>query len=213
MKKRQEWSDSLTAAAGKTGHSVAQLKVAKRLGCDAFVHGRVNIAKLQAWFAANTPDKETRKPAKATSEPDREGAPAALDRLAVEEARLYREMEEADSAAARSMARGEWLKVSEQLRRHDLAVEEARRGAGELIPRAEVEKMLEHLGWCLKIGSQFTAEKLFGLCRLTEDQYHLLNTTLTDSLVSCTVAMASHNWKADVKPSPWMLGAVSKGVR
>jgi hypothetical protein len=71
-----------------------------------------------------------------------EGAAANLKRLEQEELRLFREMEQAADAGnvvTLSSARLAWLKVSESLRKADLAVEAARRDSGTLVPREDAE--------------------------------------------------------------------------
>jgi hypothetical protein len=73
------------------------------------------------------------------------GAAAALRRLEREEVAAYGRLQNAiaagDTLAAKS-ERDAWLKVSESLRKYDLAIEQARREAGELMPRAEVENLI-----------------------------------------------------------------------
>lgn len=73
------------------------------------------------------------------------GAAAALRRLEREEVSAYGRLQAAigsgDPLAAKS-ERDAWLKVSESLRKYDLAIEQARREAGELMPRAEVEDLI-----------------------------------------------------------------------
>src|ERR1041384_1072476 len=58
----------------------------------------------------------------------RRGAAAALERLAEAEARAFARceaLEDSGDSLARKNARDAWLKISEQLRRHDLALEES----------------------------------------------------------------------------------------
>lgn len=76
------------------------------------------------------------------------GAAAALDRLAEQETDLYAKMTHCLQENNLIMAEGyrhQWLKVSESLRKYDLAVEQNRRDSGELIPRAEAENAIRSL--------------------------------------------------------------------
>ena len=51
-------------------------------------------------------------------------------------------------------SRENWLRISESLRRFDLALEQNRRDSGELIQRSEVEKVLQRFGWCLRVAAE-----------------------------------------------------------
>jgi len=93
------------------------------------------------------------------------GAAAALRRLEREEVSAYGRLQSAiasgDPLAAKS-ERDAWLKVSESLRKYDLAIEQARREAGELMPRAEVEGLISFFVGCAPLLSHEEAEQLAG---------------------------------------------------
>jgi hypothetical protein len=94
--------------------------------------------------------KRTKKPAPAPAV--QVGAARALERLEREEAGLFSAYETAKAGGdvlAIKLARDSWLKCSESLRKFDLLVEAARREAGEVLPRADVERWLNNFGGCL----------------------------------------------------------------
>jgi hypothetical protein len=84
------------------------------------------------------------------------GATFALNRLAAAEAAAYaafcRATESGDLVSIKAR-RETWLKISENLRRFDLAIEEARRDSGQLLPKAAIEHPLRQLGICLYAAS------------------------------------------------------------
>jgi hypothetical protein len=95
--------------------------------------------------------KMKRKPAKnALPAPQvQTGAARALERLEAEEASLFMAYETAKAdgdALEIKLARDAWLKTSESLRKFDLLIEAARREAGELVPRKDVETYLSNMG-------------------------------------------------------------------
>ena len=100
------------------------------------------------------------------------GAAAALRRLAEEERIAHGEwkalvsnpdasIEQVESAAQ------QWLKISESLRRYELAVEQDRRQSGELLPRADLEAFAQGflVNFCgsLRVGIESLAPRLAGL--------------------------------------------------
>jgi|GEM_PF-5283653 len=91
------------------------------------------------------------------------GAAEALARLEAEEIRAYQRLQAALAGGDPLTIKAErdgWLKISESLRRYDLAVEESRRVRGELLPRAEVEKLLGFLARIWPILAHKEAEAL-----------------------------------------------------
>jgi hypothetical protein len=80
------------------------------------------------------------------------GAAANLRRLEQCEASDYQAMLDANAAGDELLARVKrdaWLKSSDALRRHDLAVEQSRRDAGELVHREEVRRLFKAFGMAL----------------------------------------------------------------
>jgi len=124
------------AAAARLKTTVAEVRRAKNSGCLAFEPGnRIRLPVLRQWLRDNPRPRVT-----ATHTADLPtGAAAALRRLEEAEARAYGLMQAATDPDARDAARREWLAVSEQLRRHDIALDMARREAGVMIPRDLVE--------------------------------------------------------------------------
>lgn len=157
MKKRKKTTkkpavlaDSMSQAAGMLSVPVSKLRYAKRKGCRAFkAGGRVNLDELRAWLAAQ-PKPRAKRPLK---EPALiEGAAQSLKRLEQAEAEAFRDLRAAQASgdlSAIEEARRWWLRCSEQLRKHDLAIELDRRASGELVPRSEVERILKAAGWFL----------------------------------------------------------------
>ncbi len=99
-------------------------------------------------------EKRRQRAALNSTDPDLPiGAAAALTRLEQTEAVAFRELQ----AALRSgdpieikLAREGWLKVGDSLRRYDLALEQSRRDAGELLPRSVLETLAQNFGVNLK---------------------------------------------------------------
>lgn len=72
------------------------------------------------------------------------GAAAAMRRLETAEAAAFNDLQVAlkeGNSFQVKLARDGWLRVSESLRRYDLMLEASRRDAGELVTRAELERM------------------------------------------------------------------------
>jgi hypothetical protein len=94
--------------------------------------------------------RTTERAASATQDakPQPEGAANALRRLEQAEARAYNDFKQASASgdAVRIRAsRENWLKISETLRRFDLAIEQARRDAGDLVPKEDVLRLCYEL--------------------------------------------------------------------
>lgn len=125
------------AAAARLKTSLSEIRRAKNAGCIAFESGgRIRLAPLRRWLRDNP-----RPPLKAQPTADLPtGAAHALRRLEDAEAKAYGRMQAATDPDARDAARREWLAVSEQLRRADLAMDPARRPAGDMVSKAEMAK-------------------------------------------------------------------------
>jgi len=95
------------------------------------------------------------------------GAVEALRRLEQAEADAFAYLRKAiaiGDPAEIKFAREGWLKTGDSLRRYDLLVEQARRGAGQLIPKPDVERMLSQLAfWLRLIGQRLAAQFSFEL--------------------------------------------------
>lgn len=153
------------------------------------------------------------------------GAEHALARLEAEENAAHErlqyflaQLDAADSpsdalviASNVKLAREDWLKVSESLRKYDLLVEASRRDSGHLIPRAESEQACELAALWLRlavrtfIGSY--VERIIkagnnppAVVRLIEDGMEAgVNTSLMRS-TDCRVSL-----------QPWAIAAVRRG--
>ena len=86
------------------------------------------------------------------------GAAAALKRLQEAELAAWERLQKALAGGNPlhiKLEREAWLKISDALRKYELLVEQSRREAGELIPRAELEKFIVH--FCNFSRTAFTA--------------------------------------------------------
>lgn len=85
------------------------------------------------------------------------GAASALERLEQEELAAYAQLQKAikdnDPLAQRS-ARDAWLKISGELRKYDLLVEQARRSSGELIPKEELIHCIKRMTYATRVALQ-----------------------------------------------------------
>jgi hypothetical protein len=89
------------------------------------------------------------------------GMAAALRRQEKAEAQAYTAFEAALASGDPiqiKATRENWLKISESLRRADLAIEQSRRDAGELVPRSEVTRLLHELHWAVYWGLEALPE-------------------------------------------------------
>lgn len=119
------------------------------------------------------------------------GAAAALRRLERAEERAYAAFQvatESGDAVAIRNARETWLRVSESLRKYDVAIEESRRDAGELVPRSEIEKILSWLGSQLRLTIRQLSNQLGPEFGNGYDDYprvrNRLYTLFTDALLT-----------------------------
>jgi hypothetical protein len=108
----------------------------------------------------------------ASGEEPVQGAAAALKRLEEDEARLWQQLcaMEADPGADSEeigKVRKAWLQTGDSLRRYELAVEQSRRDAGQLLPRAELEEyaagLIVNFGQSTKASLENLAGRLAGL--------------------------------------------------
>lgn len=85
------------------------------------------------------------------------GAAAALKRLEDAERASYAQFQaalaEGDGFQIK-VARETWLKMGDSLRRYDATVAEARRAAGAVLPKSEVERILRVLAYYLRIAGR-----------------------------------------------------------
>lgn len=132
-------ADSMRSASAILSVPITAVRRAKRAGCSAFSGSRVNLKLLSTWLEREARAQRRPKPAPGEPTPGELGAPAALRRLEVLEQETYQRFRAASSPDEREAARVEHLEYSESLRRHDLAISEHRRGAGELLPAAAIE--------------------------------------------------------------------------
>ncbi|MFO1476130.1 MAG: hypothetical protein U1F98_05705 [Verrucomicrobiota bacterium] len=142
------------------------------------------------------------------------GAAAALRRLEQQEADDYsaylRAVEGGDMLQAR-IAHDRWLKTAEALRRHDLAIEQARRDAGELVPRSEMLRLCHFLHDAIyhaTSGMELLPPRLAGL-GCPHKVWAILSKTRDD------IHGAIHAWLARPWRDPlpdWMVRAVTMGA-
>jgi hypothetical protein len=135
-----------------------------------------NSARLRTWLAGrkNLPAatksklaveaREVRANLAAATEPTGEvGAAAALRRLEETEAVSFRLLQAAlktGDPVEVKIARENWLRIGDSLRKYDIQVAAERRNSGELLPRAELEAHVSHFVQWLKIAAVRTADSL-----------------------------------------------------
>jgi hypothetical protein len=210
-------ADSMSQAAATLAVPLARLREAKRQGCAAFrPGGRVHLDELRTWLAEHpAPVARKRKP---TSLDTKAGAGPALQRLErqeLEAARSLRDAEVAGDSSALAAARDWWLKVSEQLRKADLAVEENRREAGELVPRSDLESLAQGFGYWCRISVQGTLVELANrhntIAAMAPNEFAALLHKLSDEIrFFVASALRIHEFSGKNFPT-WLVNSVSKG--
>lgn len=144
-----------------------------------------------------------------------EGPVAALKRLGEMEARAYTDLQRALSNGDPievKLARENWLKISESQRRADLAIEQSRRDAGELIPREKMLKLCHDFHNALyemRFVFQDIVPSLQGLANPDEIWRVLqsVNSELRKSILNYFVRPRN----AEAEIPKWMLKAVAFG--
>jgi hypothetical protein len=145
--------------------------------------------------------------------PQAEGAANALRRLESAEARAYADFKQAtasgDDIRIRA-SRENWLKISESLRRFDLAIEQARRDAGDLVPKEAALRMCYEIKeglWFAFLAMEQACPFFVGLTSPLQ-AWELL-TKLRDSVLA---SVTTHLGRAQKHPLPkWMVKAVTLG--
>jgi hypothetical protein len=144
--------------------------------------------------------------------PHREGAAGALKRLEEAEAEAYATFNRATASGddvAIKAARENWLRISESLRRFDLAIEQNRRDSGELILRSEVEHALQQVGWCMRTASRQVTDSM-GMSLVGELDVHKIRICIERAGYS--VAIASYSCAAACGAPAWVIKALSQDV-
>jgi len=188
------------------------LKLAKTSGCDAFVGSRVHGPRAVKWVAQRK--EQPQAPGLATTDGlvAQEGDIFALRRLEIQERGLHSEMERAMARGAHAEAerlQGRWLVVLEHLRKMSSVVAEQRRVAGDLIPRADVERGMLLLSYYQNAVWQANAHWAVHeiASRPSVGAGEILE-ILRDKLVyNVTIASAAASAAADPKVPAWMVRA------
>src|SRR5579883_1744363 len=121
-------------------------------------------ARMRVWLAGRkhlppqprlmlTTERKARRRAAATEagavgRDDSIGAAAALKRLEQAEVASYTRFQSAQATGdpvEMKLAREDWIRIGDSLRRYDLLVEQSRRDSGELVPRAELETQARNM--------------------------------------------------------------------
>lgn len=145
----------------------------------------------------------------AAGPPLSEGASAALKRLEAAEARAHMASVEAEATAdpvEMRLAETRWLRIAASLLRYDLAVEQSRRDAGELVPKAEMARIVSGFVSFTRFGLHGTLE---GLCpRLTgitepRDVWAILKTAEVDLRGNVLAALETWTWAEEPLPD-WL---------
>jgi hypothetical protein len=172
--------------------------------------GMLELAGTEPRTEATPPRTENTGDAVAT------GATAALRRLEAAEAAAFTELQEAIAGGNPlriKLARDGWLRISESLRKYDLAVEQSRRDSGELVSRAEVEKfahnLVKHFKSAIVMAANTDAKELEKSEAAIICEH--LKLRLVDSVVSGFASMASAN--SPSKLPEWLVEAALKPLR
>lgn len=143
----------------------------------------------------------------------RVGAGAALRRLETSELAAWNDLQTAiaDGNPLRiRLCRDTWLKTSESLRRYDLQLEQSRRDAGELLPRAELERLSRnfttHFKNACTQACNSLAPKLAGSAPSTICAE--LHSMLFDSICTGFATMAA--MKSPSQLPPWLIASATK---
>lgn len=186
--------ESMAAASRLLKVPVSAVQKAKRAGCPAFRPGnRVEVAELGRWLKAQGVKPKRAKALKVDPVP--RGASHSLRRLEEAEAVAWERLQVCRSDFEREPLRKEWLQVSEQLRKHDAGIEVARRDAGELLPRAEVERVLRMAAHVWQVTINTSIPDL--AYSIAPNDHHDVSTALRRTLRTlvlngCAVASASY---------------------
>jgi hypothetical protein len=149
-------ADSLKQAAALLNTDLAIVRAAKSSGCPAFQNGRVDLDLLRDWLADV---QSRRRNVKKRPAPLDTGLAGSMRRLAESEAQLHADMLNAADPLAATVARKAWLDVAEQLRRADLALESARKDAGELLERTIIEDLLRGVSYAINAAFRQSSQQ------------------------------------------------------
>jgi hypothetical protein len=142
-----------------------------------------------------------------------EGAANALRRLEQAEARAYTDFKQATASGDEiriKASRENWLKISESLRRFDLAIEQARRDSGDLVPRDDLRRMayqLQQAFWFGFLSMESACPSLTGLS--TPNEVWTVLSRLRDTVHSAILSSLQSEQKPPVPP--WLIKAVTLG--
>jgi hypothetical protein len=203
------------AAASLLGVAVAEVRRAKLAGCDAFhLGGRIDVDNLAAWLKRHPRPKLASKVKRGEKAPQDMGAASALRRLEVEERKAYRKLQEAIGTHEEPEARDWWLRCSEQLRKHDLAVEASRREAGDLVPRSEAERVIEGFTATLGLHWLGTLESLcpkLAECASAPAVLAVIEPAVGAAIAEALNSIRSRPWKGKLFPE-WVRAAMQRAT-
>lgn len=205
--------EAQSAAAAVLRCPLAEIRRAKLAGCPSFrAGGRINVDTLRSWLKRH-PRKQSKVVVPAAAQDDT-GAASALKRLEVEEGKAYRKLQEAIGTDDEPVARSWWLRCSEQLRKHDLAVEASRRDAGDLLPRSECERVVEGFTATLGIHWRGAIEnvcpRLAGVTT-PAGMLAILDPIVAAALDGAANALRTRPWRGSAFPE-WVTVAMQRGI-
>jgi len=158
------------------------------------------------------------KAATVTTAPENEGAAFALRRLEKAEAAAYRQFQAAtttgDAISVKS-SRENWLRISEQLRAYDLAVESTRRECGDLVERKVLIKLAEGLGVHLRTGFNAAMHSIAASDALWHaslpERFKLLDDVLRN-MRSNVIATVRAGWWGEHHFDEWLVNPLAEGL-
>lgn len=146
-----------------------------------------------------------------------EGASSALRRLEAAEARAHAELQRAVKSGdpiESKTAENSWLRLCAQLLRYDLSLEESRRHSGEMLPRAEAERIVAAAGWFLSVSMRKGLERVaFEAVSSPAKDPNTLLATLSRQFDAAVMGSlgACRAWPFQGEPAPkWLHDAIER---
>ena len=149
------------------------------------------------------------------------GAPAAMRRLAeaeVNAAKNYQQAMRSQNPILIKNTLNAWLETVDALRKYDSQIEASRRDSGELLPRAELERILRSVAWYLRISGQ---QAIAAACEVTEPIWRVkepweMNKILCrlhwETLMNTFASLASHADGQEMEIPGWAIQALSSDL-
>jgi hypothetical protein len=203
-------SPTMAHASGLLGVDIEIVKQAKADGCPGFLGaGRVDVGVLRQWLRRRRGPKKAKAPTTSSKTPLVLGMGASLRRLEAQEAEAFDRMRRSVGTPGEGPARKAWLQVAEALRKADIALEESRRDAGELLPRKVAEDALEFALAFAAIATKQIVLRLSPIIAKQEERVELYG--LTQTALASVVHVAAGMASGDGELPDWATAAMHRG--